>query len=124
MISGIMQVTQTEKPKVAFTIEHGEEMGNALALANVFAANGFEVKTVNLAKDTLDDDTRILVIYNPIYDFIGAEAEDASTNEIEKIDAFLDRRGCLMVFADPQYADNLTNLNEFLAEWGISYSGE
>lgn len=83
-------------------------MGNALALANVFAANGFEVKTVNLAKDTLDDDTRILVIYNPIYDFIGAEAEDASTNEIEKIDAFLDRRGCLMVFADPQYADNLT----------------
>ena len=28
-----------------------------------------------------------------------------------------------MVFADPQYADNLTNLNEFLAEWGISYSG-
>ena len=119
MISGIMQVTQTEKPKVAFTIEHGEEMGNALALANVFAANGFEVQTVNLAKDTLDDDTRILVIYNPIYDFIGAEAEDASTNEIEKIDAFLDRRGCLMVFADPQYADNLTNLNEFLAEWGI-----
>ncbi len=121
MISGIMQVTQTEKPKVAFTIEHGEEMSNALALANVFAENGFEVQTVNLAKETLDEDTRILVIYSPIYDFIGAEAEDESTNEIEKIDEFLDGQGCLMVFCDPEYVENLTNLNEFLAEWGIEY---
>lgn len=123
MISGIMQVTQTERPKVAFTIEHGEEMGNALALANVFSANGFEVQTVNLAKDTLDEDVRIVVVYNPIYDFIGAEAEDMSTNEIEKLDGFLDSRGCLMVFCDPEYVNNLTNLNEFLEEWGIAYEG-
>lgn len=123
MISGIMQVTQTETPKVAFTIEHGEDMGGALALANVFAANGFEVETVNLAKDTIDDDCRILVIYNPIYDFIGAEAEDSAMDEIEKIDRFLDGYGCLMVFCDPEYVDNLTNLSEFLAEWGISYVG-
>ena len=123
MISGIMQVTQTETPKVAFTIEHGEDMGSALALANVFSANGFEVETVNLAKDTIDEDCRIMVIYNPIYDFIGAESEDPSANEIEKIDKFLDNYGCLMVFGDPEYVDNLTNLNEFLEEWGISYVG-
>lgn len=121
MISGIMQVTQTEKPKVAFTIEHGEDMSNALSLASVFSANGFEVDTVNLAQEELDDDTRILVIYNPIYDFVGAEAEDQTTNEIEKIDSFLDGRGCLMVFCDSEYVDNLTNLNEFLEEWGIAY---
>lgn len=123
MISGIMQVTQTETPKVAFTIEHGEDMGSAIALANVFSANGFEVETVNLAKDTLDEDCRILVIYNPIYDFIGAEAEDSAMDEIEKIDKFLDNYGCLMVFCSPDYVDKLTNLNEFLAEWGISYVG-
>ena len=123
LISGIMQVTQTDKPKVAFTTEHGESLNTeaALALASVFDENGFEVKMADLTKDTLDEDCRILVIYNPMYDFIGAEAEDDDFNEIEKIDSFLDRRGCLLVFCDPEYVGNLTNLNEFLEEWGIAY---
>ena len=120
-LSGIMQVTQTDTPKIAFTVEHGEDMAGALYLADVFATNGFEVQTVNLAQDTLDEDCRILVIFNPLYDFIGAEAEEKSFNEIEKIDKFLDDHGCLMVFGDPQNAGNLTNLNELLAEWGIAY---
>jgi len=120
-LSGIMQVTQTDTPKVAFTTEHGEDITGALHLANVFATNGFEVQTVNLAQDTLDEDCRILIIFNPIYDFIGAEAEEQSFNEVEKVDKFLDDHGCLMVFSDPQNAGNLTNLNELLAEWGIAF---
>lgn len=123
LLSGIMQVTQTDTPKVAFTTQHGEALNTeaALALSNVFGENGFEVKAVDLTKDTLDEDCRILVIYNPLYDFVGAEAEDAAFNEIEKVDAFLDRRGCLLVFCDPENVGNLTNLNEFLEEWGIAY---
>ncbi len=123
MISGIMAVTQTDNPIVAFTTQHGEDISGALPLYKVFSENGFTVDAYDLTKDTIDDDCRILVIYNPIYDFIGGEAEDQSTNEIEKIDAFLDRYGCLMVFCSPEYVDNLTNLNEFLEEWGISYVG-
>lgn len=122
-LSGIMQVTQTDSPKVAFTIEHGEDISGAAYLAESFSSNGFELQTVNLSQEDLDEDCRILVVFNPIYDFIGAEAEDQSHNEIEKIDAFLDGRGCLMVFGDPENADNLTNLNELLAEWGISFNG-
>ncbi len=123
LLSGILQVTQTDNPQVAFTTEHGEDMAGALYLSTLFAENGFEVNTVNLAQDELDEDCRILVLFNPIYDFIGAEAEDQSRNEIEKIDAFLDDFGCLLVFCSPEYVDNLTNLNEFLEEWGISYVG-
>ncbi len=123
MISGIMAVTQTDKPIVAFTTQHGEDIPGALPLYNVFAENGFTVEAYDLTKDEIDDDCRVLVVYNPIYDFIGGEAEDQSTNEIEKIDKFLDGYGCLMVFCSPEYVDNLTNLNEFLAEWGISYVG-
>lgn len=122
-LSAIMQITQTDTPKVAFTIEHGEDMSSAIYLADVFATNGFEVQTVNLAQDTLDEDCRILVVFNPIYDFIGAEAEEASANEIEKIDKFLDNRGCLMVFGSPDHVDKLTNLGELLAEWGIEFTG-
>ena len=122
-VSTIMQVTRTETPKVLFTVEHGEDIAAAGALANLFHENGYEVETVDLAKNAVDEDCRILVIYNPIYDFIGAEAEDKSFNEIEKIDSFLDNYGCLLVFCDPEYADRLTNLGEFLEEWGIAYVG-
>ncbi len=121
LISGIMQVTQTETPIVTFTAEHGEDISSAAHLASLFAENGYEVKIADLSKDEIDDDCRILVIFSPKYDFIGVEAEDASKNEIEKIDKFLDRYGCLMVFGDPDYVGKLTNLNEFLEEWGIRF---
>ena len=124
LLSGIMQVTQTDTPQVVFTSQHGEDLTNASTLAQLFAENGFTVKDVNLTQENLDDDCRILVIYNPMYDFLGSEAEDPSFNEIKKIDDFLDSYGCLLVFCDPQYVDNLTNLNEFLEEWGISYVGQ
>lgn len=121
LLSGIMQVTQTETPIVSFTMQHGEDLESAVNLMSVFAENGFTVEGVDLSTTELNDDCRILVIYNPKYDFIGSEAEGASFNEIQKIDDFLDDFGCLLVYCDPEYADNLTNLNEFLEEWGISY---
>jgi len=124
LISGIMQVTQTEKPIVSFTTEHGEALNtqDALTLMQLFDENGFTVTPINLSQEAVDDDCRIMVIYDPEYDFIGAEAEDQSRNEIEKVDKFLDRYGCLMVFGDPAHADKLTNLNEFLEEWGIAFT--
>ena len=51
LISGIMQVTQTETPKVVFTTEHGEDINNALSIASVFAENGYEVETLDLATE-------------------------------------------------------------------------
>lgn len=121
MMSGIMQVTQTEQPVVSFTTEHGESLESAYYLMQLFHDNGFEVNTVNLAQDDLSEDCRILVIYDPIYDFVGAEAEDASRNEIEKLDKLLDNYAAVLVFESPENVANLTNLNEFLEEWGISY---
>ncbi len=123
MISTILQVTAAETPKVTFTTQHGESNGDAAALGELFEDNGFEVTTIDLAREEIDDDCRVLVIFNPIYDFIGAEAESPSGNEIEKIDRFLDEYNFLMVFLDSEYVNDLTNLNEFLEEWGISYVG-
>ena len=39
----------------------------------------------------------------------------------EKLDSFMDSYGCLMVFSSPEKAGNLTNLSEFLREWGIAF---
>jgi len=124
LVSGIMQVTQTKTPVVNFTTQHGEALEEAGNLMTIFAENGFTVDGVDLSADELSDDCRILVIYNPKWDFVGNEAEGDAYNEIKKIDEFLDGYGCLLVYCDPEYVNNLTNLNEFLEEWGISYVGD
>ena len=105
-----------------FTEKHGETLAsNATALATLFADAGFEVDTIDLAKEDIPEDCRIVVINNPRYDFVGMEAESESANEITKLDHFLDGLGALMVFEDQRYSENLKNLNEFLEEWGISF---
>ena len=56
--------------------------------------NGYEIVTADLTRDEIAADCRIMVIYNPMYDFVGAEVEDEAKNEIEKIDKFLDNYDC------------------------------
>lgn len=125
MISGILQVTSAELPIVYFTSEHGEDLSdNAAALYSLFHDNGFDVRVINLAKEEIDEDARIIIINDPVYDFIGSEADDDSANEIRKLDEFLDNFGCLYVFSDPDHAASLTNLSEFLSEWGIAFTPE
>ena len=122
-LSAILQVTASEKPVAYFTTGHGEDITGASALISLFRDSGFDVKPIDLSKENITEDARILVIYNPLYDFIGFEAEDESSDEIKKIDAFLDslHHGCLMTFVDPDSVSELNNLDEFLEEWGIKY---
>lgn len=121
-VSAILSVTDAEMPPVYFTASHGEKVGEeSLALKNLFSDAGFEVRNIDLAKEDISEDARIVVINDPTYDFMGIGEED-TVNEIAKLDAFLDRKGCLMVFTSPEYAGNLTNLSEFMAEWGISFN--
>ncbi len=123
-VSAIMQVTQSETPVAYFTTGHSEDVAGAEALADLLYDCGFDVRQIDLTKDEIDDDARILVIFNPKYDFHGVEVESEKANEINKIDSFLDGLGGLMVFEDAEYAKDLTNLNEFLEEWGISYRSD
>lgn len=121
LVSAILSMTQSDMPVVAFTGSHGETVGaEASAIMSLFADGGFEVVTVDLAKEDLPDDTRIVVINNPVFDFAGIEAGDS--NEIAKLDSFLDTYGTLMVFTSPENAGKLTNLSELLDEWGIKFN--
>ena len=123
LVSAILSMTDAEMPPVYFTTQHGEKVGgDAQALVNLFSDAGFEVRNIDLAKEDISEDARIVVINDPLYDFGGVVAGDDSENEISKLDDFLDRRGCLMVFTSPERAGNLTNLSEFLSEWGIAFT--
>lgn len=122
LVSAILSLTQSEMPVVAFTGSHGETVGSeASAIMSLFEDGGFEVVTVDLTKEDLPEDTRIVVINNPVFDFAGIEAEEGS-NEISKLDAFMDTYGTLMVFTSPENAGKLTNLSELLDEWGIKFN--
>ena len=122
LLSAILQVTADEHPKAYFTIGHGESLVDE-ALWTLFAEAGYEVNTINLMESDLPDDTRFVIINDPIYDFQGiSEDTIGKKSEIEKIDDFLDDFGCLMVFEDPD-TEKLPELSAFLKEWGISFDG-
>jgi hypothetical protein len=125
MISAILSLTNTERPKAYFTVNHGETNAtNSQALRALYANAGYDVVDIDLTKEDLGDDARILIINDPKYDFDGGESGDEMSNEIAKIDRFLDDLGCLMVFTSPENAGRLTNLSELLVEWGIGFNGE
>lgn len=122
-VSAILSMTSAQMPIVHMTTQHGETVGDdAAALVELFTDAGYEVKNIDLAKEEIDEDARIVIINNPVYDFAGMEADDAAANEIDKLDHFLDNYGCLMVFTSPTNAGKLTNLSELLSEWGIGFN--
>lgn len=118
--ASILQVTASEIPTVYFTTGHGEAASETSALWKLYETAGFNVEKIDLAKEDLSDDGRIIVINDPVYDFSGIEAGEGS--EIDKIDRFVDDYGCLMVFVDSESAGNLTNLSEYLYEWGVAFN--
>lgn len=120
-VSAMIQVTQAETPIAYYTYTHGESMTNFYNMALLFEEAGYELLPIDLTQEDFDEDGRLLVIYNPIYDFQGiSEDTKGKKSEIEKIDDFLDDFGNVMVFMDPD-TEELPELEEFLSEWGISF---
>lgn len=131
LISAILYVTADSHPKAYFTAGHGESMTTETQeLWYLFEAAGYEVGNINLMDQDIPEDTRFLIIHDPLKDFEGlgfdetvAETIDnrKTKTEIEKIDDFLDGFGCLMVFLDPE-SPEFPVLDSYLKEWGISFN--
>ena len=125
--SSILAVTRAEAPLACYTIKHGEE--------DIFATNtdgeyiypfltvledaGYKHMPVDLAKQDIPDECRILITFNPKSDFATSKDGISESDELRKIDAFLEDRNSYMVFLDPSVGE-LPNLEEFLADWGLA----
>lgn len=115
--AAILSVTKTEMPVAYFTNNHGEEANPYLI--ELVANAGYDVRTIDLTREEIDEDARLVIINNPIYDFQAGNASGTVVSELEKIDKFLaGSYGGLMVFMDPD-TGTLTNLEQYLFEWGI-----
>ncbi|MDY5940497.1 MAG: Gldg family protein [Eubacteriales bacterium] len=119
--AAILSVTATDLPIAYFTTRHGETKSEYLE--EIVENAGYEVRYIDLSREELDSSARLIVINNPIYDFQPANEEEETASELEKIDRFLaSEYGSLMVFLDPLKLNGITNLREYLSEWGIVVS--
>lgn len=118
--AAFLAVTAAETPLACLTTTHGETADTAFI--NTIVKAGYDVRTIDLTKEEIPDDCRLIIVNNPQNDFAGYSVYDKdAVSEIAKIDKFLDSNGTLMVFKDPSTA-YLKNLEEYLYEWGVVFA--
>lgn len=111
----ILQVTDTELLKTYFIEGHGEltltPAPGSPGLAQAAAAlgrDGFETASLNLLRNDIPDDAGILVVAGPEQPLLPGEAD--------KLKAYLDQGGSLLLMLNPQTDPGLEAL---LEDWGI-----
>lgn len=127
LVAAIMAVTQAESPVACVTYTHAEpfltesELATSASALAMLEDAGYKVQPIDLATEDIPEDCRLLFIYDPKDDFIAKEAGVSDISEIEVIDNFLHGdSNAMAVFIDPA-TPKLTNLEEYLEEWGISF---
>ena len=112
--SAILSVTAAEMPIAYVTTTHLETI--SVRLSEIVSNAGYELRPLDLQKDEIDPDARLIIINNPKKDFTGGEG-----SELEKLEKFLSGDfGSMMVFLDP-YGPDLKNLEAMLYEWGVIF---
>ena len=118
----LMALTRAESPIAAFITNHGEAMENCESLRNLVHRAGFDVVTIDLSRDEIPADCRLLISYDPQADFLGLGNPafvEGDQSEIDKLDKFLDKAYSFMLFVDADTPE-LPVLEEYMEEWGIT----
>ncbi len=110
MTSAILHVV-TEKLPRAVVIEGHEEYPLPL-LSETLSQVGFACEPANLSAAPIPNDTALLILAAPQYDF--------SAVELERLDMYLSNGGQAIVALDPAIPV-LPNLELYLTEWGVRY---
>lgn len=120
----ILALTRADSPIAAFITNHGEAVEECESLRNLVHRAGFDVMTIDLSKDEIPADCRLLISYDPQTDFLGmgnAAFEEGEQSEIDRLDEFLDQAYSFMLFVDADTPE-LPVLEEYMEEWGITVS--
>lgn len=141
MMSYLLSLTLVDRPAAYFVTDHGEtyytenpttdaeiamnrETG---AFVDLLHDRGFEIKTLKLSdlESEIPEDCILLIINNPTSDLKYDSSKPtslANMSETDLLDRYMtDERGSIMVSLD--YSADLPNLQDFLAEWGITVTG-
>lgn len=116
--ASILSVTRAETPIAGIVTNHGESFPS-IESAYALEDAGYEIREIDLSKDEIPENCRLLLICNPQADFMVADGV-SPVDEIDKLDKFLDQTNSLMVFMSPD-SPVLKNLEEYLEEWGVVF---
>jgi len=102
---------KTKFSQILYTQGHGEKVN--VTISSFLQRNSYSAGYINLAESDIPDENPLLIIDSPVSDF--------TSEEIEKLDAFLKKGGSLQVYFNPLLSnDELPKLEAYLAdEWGI-----
>lgn len=121
--SALLSLSHIEVPTVYFTTKHGEVLTSSVSsnapsqLWATFQSCGFDVAELDLTTTKIPDNASLIVINQPESDF--------DHSEITAIDKYLDTKGNVMFFANPDFDHNYTNLYSLLeARAGIVVNNE
>ena len=128
----ILDVTGAESPICCLTTNHGEVFGNpeyALdkreswpeykEFIKVIEGAGYEVRYLDLEKDEIPENCRLILSLDPKTDFLSSfTGGEERTSEILRLDEFLEKSYSFMVITDADTPE-LPNLEEYLEFWGI-----
>ena len=117
--SGILAVIKAESPVACVTINHGETFTD-YELLNLLQDAGYVIQLIDLAKQEIPEDCRLMVVCNPTSDFLVKDGI-SDVSEIAKLNTWLDEFNSLMVFMSPD-SPILPNFEEYLEEWGVKFN--
>ncbi len=113
--AAVLYITAHKSPIVTFTSGHGESVPQALN--EVLLNCGFTIETVDLTKDEINPESKILIMCNPQKDLTYSESDTVVT-EYTKISDYLNDYRSMVVIASPT-TPTLPVLDELLADWGM-----
>lgn len=140
--AAILRAGLKESPKAVFTVGHGEtldgidlgkiaenssssieDVSHLVPFFDSLFDMGFEVELIDLDKEALPADTRLVVVCDPKYDFLGFDAENPEADgEIDVLRKYMDAYNASLLVAVNSSTPALPNLMEYLEQdYGLSY---
>ena len=120
MASLLLAVTRAESPVACFTTNHGEALDRISSFRTLVERAGYVVRDIDLERDELPENCRLLITYDPQTDFYGFGNPSATgVSEIDRLDKFLDDCYSFLLFVDSDTPE-LPLLEEYLEEWGVT----
>lgn len=134
----ILSVTGVPVPCAYFTVGHGETVydpdnnenpGNAslTSFYNLLQDLGMRVATIDLDRaEAIPDDCVLLIMNGPTTDYgDGDYTGYYSRPAVEKIDRYLEARGSMLFFRDPDTPmSSLPAIGDYLSSWGIAVNDD
>lgn len=118
--NAILAVTRAESPVACFLTNHGERVSECQEFRTIVERAGYIVQDLDLEKDDIPENCRMLICYDPQTDFYAfGNLGETGISEIDKLDKYLDGCFSFMLFIDNK-TPSLPNLEEYLTEWGIT----